>query len=626
MAITPLPTPPSRTDPVNFSARADAFLAALPTMVAEFNASMGGESAAALAANIASTASGKGAALVGYKYRGVASAANAVVTAKLDYLLFATDFAGVDPTGATSSSGGIQAILDNISNASLTTAFPRGGAEIYFPPGIYVLDKPLIIKTVNTTLRGSVANATLFQATSGTFSSDTGPDALGKWLIIADAAYLNISSDLYNFHVFDIGFDLNNKTDVYGVLINGGRNTCSIERCQWIRFYKNLVYLGKSSRDPVHGITQGFLLSNCIAIWDGNAGQHTVVPDGEYFVIGKGNENTFFNVDVVCASSEEAIGTGIMIGDDTYQCGGNRIIACGTANFRGAHVGVASVSGFVIGEEVFTSDGYRATYVSAAGTTMKVKTLNNATSKYVPVVGGTITGVTSGASQTILSAVFGKGVHIRNATGTVVHQLKALEVLACGVWMHHETNPALCSGNVVDGGRVYSTSTSTLAVMQSCQFNRVLADIYTYPTCILAGGNNNVIEYKNVPFANASLSLIESTSSTNSVIEYVAGGQINVKSFSNTVVVSTNGGSQGLRATAFYSELFAGTAARVRIENDGDIYMDSAAGKTVGLRENGVLKVLLDGSGRIRVFGLTTAVPGVADALYKDASGFVKIS
>ena len=38
MPITALPTPPSRNDPTNFSARADAFLAALPTFVSEANA------------------------------------------------------------------------------------------------------------------------------------------------------------------------------------------------------------------------------------------------------------------------------------------------------------------------------------------------------------------------------------------------------------------------------------------------------------------------------------------------------------------------------------------------------------------------------------------------------------
>ena len=38
MAITPLPTPPSRNDPTNFSTRADAFLEALPDFATEANA------------------------------------------------------------------------------------------------------------------------------------------------------------------------------------------------------------------------------------------------------------------------------------------------------------------------------------------------------------------------------------------------------------------------------------------------------------------------------------------------------------------------------------------------------------------------------------------------------------
>lgn len=38
MAISPLPTPPSREDPTNFATRADAFLGALPTFQSEANA------------------------------------------------------------------------------------------------------------------------------------------------------------------------------------------------------------------------------------------------------------------------------------------------------------------------------------------------------------------------------------------------------------------------------------------------------------------------------------------------------------------------------------------------------------------------------------------------------------
>ena len=38
MALSLLPTPPQRSDPANFAARGDAFMAALPTFVSEFNA------------------------------------------------------------------------------------------------------------------------------------------------------------------------------------------------------------------------------------------------------------------------------------------------------------------------------------------------------------------------------------------------------------------------------------------------------------------------------------------------------------------------------------------------------------------------------------------------------------
>lgn len=37
MAITPLPTPPTRSDPATFAARGDAFLGALPTFATEAN-------------------------------------------------------------------------------------------------------------------------------------------------------------------------------------------------------------------------------------------------------------------------------------------------------------------------------------------------------------------------------------------------------------------------------------------------------------------------------------------------------------------------------------------------------------------------------------------------------------
>lgn len=56
MAITPLPTPPSRDDPTNFATRADAFLGALPDFATEANALAVDVNADAAAAEAAAAA------------------------------------------------------------------------------------------------------------------------------------------------------------------------------------------------------------------------------------------------------------------------------------------------------------------------------------------------------------------------------------------------------------------------------------------------------------------------------------------------------------------------------------------------------------------------------------------
>jgi hypothetical protein len=117
MAITSLPTAPSRTRPATFSSEADALLGALPTMVAEFNASMAGESAAALALNISSPASGKGAALQGFGSE--TSGANRTTAGHLALTLAPQDVSGVDPTGTTDSFSTIYSAFGSRSSLRL---------------------------------------------------------------------------------------------------------------------------------------------------------------------------------------------------------------------------------------------------------------------------------------------------------------------------------------------------------------------------------------------------------------------------------------------------------------------------------------------------------------------------
>ena len=68
MSFTPLPDSPSRGDPVNFNARADAFFPALERFVEEANSLIPGETAAGLAQFLATTGAGRGASLIAYEY------------------------------------------------------------------------------------------------------------------------------------------------------------------------------------------------------------------------------------------------------------------------------------------------------------------------------------------------------------------------------------------------------------------------------------------------------------------------------------------------------------------------------------------------------------------------------
>lgn len=78
MALTPLPPAPTRDDPTNFSARADAFLQALVQLVDEFNAGSAGDSAFSLAQSLLGTGAGQGSAIVGH--------GASTVKAALDYI------------------------------------------------------------------------------------------------------------------------------------------------------------------------------------------------------------------------------------------------------------------------------------------------------------------------------------------------------------------------------------------------------------------------------------------------------------------------------------------------------------------------------------------------------------
>jgi len=561
---------------------------------------------------------------------------------------------GAAGDGVADDTAAIQAALDSITNSFLTTQQRSGGATLYFPEGIYRISNPLVVKSVNTTLSGAGQGATILQATTGVFSADSGPALLGKWMIIWEAAYVLSGDDLYNCHIVDMSLDFSNRTDVKGIWIGGGRNSSSIERVQFIRYYTHLIELGKSSRDA-HSVTQGFLVSNCLAIWDGNAGQHTADRDGLLFVLSAANECTFFNVDAVSGAGETSIGTAFLVGSSTYNCGGNKFIACAGGNLKAARITVSSSAGFVVGETITTGDGYKAVVSSISGSDLRVITPSNGSSAYVPRSLDTIVGGTSGATTSIVSASFGKVWHLANSWGTEILSIKAIENSTCGVFVDH-SSPSLCTQNVVRGGRFFAFTSACFVAFGRSQFNRCEADVYTSSVSFLQGAQSATAQVFTVGSLNASLVKFVSADPSNSAIEYLSAGGLNVRNAANAAIYAGKNGTGGVRVNNFRTELFDANqvrlldregnvrvstenggngkltlhdgagAARVIVAYDGSITVNSAAGKTVAIQQNGASKIVIDPAGFIRFFGLTTAVPGATEAIYKDASGFVKVT
>jgi hypothetical protein len=129
------------------------------------------------------------------------------------------------------------------------------------------------------------------------------------------------------------------------------------------------------------------------------------------------------------------------------------------------------------------------------------------------------------------------------------------------------------------------------------------------PTVVLASASSVVREtHKNgtaIHHANASLSMDASATGQFDMV-LPGGGFIRGDAFRISVIAATG---KGVRLLS--------NGSAIEASSDGSVIMNCASGKSVTLQENGISKISLDGSGRVRVFGLGTAVPGVPDALYK---------
>lgn len=164
--ITALPTPPSRSDPVNFATRADAFLGALPTFATETNAVASETNAASATAtaqaNIAVSASNS-----------AADAADAALSAANFKGLWSSLTGALNKPACVKHNGRFWLLLNNLAN--VTTSEPGVSADwTSMDAGVPVTQ----VITTNTTaivgVRYIIANATctLTLPTTGLLKGD----------------------------------------------------------------------------------------------------------------------------------------------------------------------------------------------------------------------------------------------------------------------------------------------------------------------------------------------------------------------------------------------------------------------------------------------------------------------
>lgn len=169
MAITPLPTPPSRNDPTNFSTRADAFLGALPDFATEANAlavDVNLDAVAAAAAEVAATAAAAAAtaaANVTKWVSGTTYAEGVVVWSPITYLSYRRKTAGAgttDPSADSTNWAQAAGTGDVLSSAAVFTGSITEGVYTLAGTALDPANGTVQIKTLsaNTTFTDSLTS------------------------------------------------------------------------------------------------------------------------------------------------------------------------------------------------------------------------------------------------------------------------------------------------------------------------------------------------------------------------------------------------------------------------------------------------------------------------------------
>ncbi|MDP9653341.1 UNVERIFIED_ORG: hypothetical protein J2W87_001250 [Pseudomonas putida] len=240
----------------------------------------------------------------------------------------------------------------------------------------------------------------------------------------------------------------------------------------------------------------------------------------------------------------------------------------------------------------------------------------------------------------------GIGVRFNNARDCTA-QKNTFENILHDIHIGHDSDFFKCSKIEARGNRHYPTvgapATQRDIYMDKCL--SVIAETRENGVIeVTAGANNSQVILPTNRTSGTDLpSTVTLNSPTTVVMEtHKNGVAVHHKNGSVDTNLGTSGqcdlklpGGGFLRGDVFNTTVVAaaGKGARllanggsVAVNATGDITLSSAAGRPVTLQENGVNKIQLDGSGRVRIFDLSTDVPGVPNAVFKDTGGFLKIT
>ena len=187
MTITALPTPPSRNDPTNFSARGDAFLGALPDFATQANAQADTVNTQAALATASAAVAGAAAAAAGSAVAaskwvsGTTYAEGAVVWSPITYLSYRRKSAGAgttDPSADTTNwaqstgTGDVTLIgTQTLTNKTLTSPVITENIQIISSNTTAVRSRTYVFTaTLTLTLPASPAagDSVMFSNRSGT--------------------------------------------------------------------------------------------------------------------------------------------------------------------------------------------------------------------------------------------------------------------------------------------------------------------------------------------------------------------------------------------------------------------------------------------------------------------------